>query len=135
MCDGPLPGKQPAPIDREASAAVTRSVEEKVAADRAEISKALSLYNAAFEKKDITLLKSVWPNLPAILSQAFRGKEAIRSQLHPLAPPEVTGDRASVRCTRVTEQVTQFGRKKPVEDTPIVRMRRESEHWAIYAID
>jgi hypothetical protein len=122
-------------IDRETSAAVVRNAEEKTATDRAEISKTLALYGSAFEKKDLNLLRSVWPTLPeATLSQAF-GKESVRSQLRALAPAELSGDRASVRCTRITEQVTQFGRKKPLEDTRIVHLRKENDRWVIYAID
>jgi hypothetical protein len=123
-------------IEHETSAAVSKGAEDKAAADRAEISRALALYGSAFEKKDINLLKSVWPNLPeAALTQAFHGKGAIRSELRALAPAELNGDRASVRCTRITEQVTQFGRQKPNEDTRTVRLRRERERWVIYAID
>jgi hypothetical protein len=122
-------------IDREAAAAAARTAEERLTADRGEISKVLAIYSAAFEKKDINLLKTVWPDLPAALAQALRGRGEIRSQLRPLAPAEFSGDRASISCMRVTEQVTQFGRQKPVEETRTVRLRRESGRWVIYAID
>jgi hypothetical protein len=123
-------------IDREAAASSARVAEQQVSADRGEIAKAFTAYATAFEKKDIGLLKSVWPTLPeASLAQAFRGRGEIRSQLRPLAQAEITGDRATVRCTRVTEQVTQFGRQKPVEETRTVKLRREGGRWIIYAID
>jgi hypothetical protein len=111
-------------------------VEERIAADRAEISRVLSQYAAAFQKKDLDLLKAVWPTLPlATLAPAFRGSGELRSELRPLAPAEFTGDSASVRCTRITSQATQFGRQKPMEETRSVRFRRENGHWVIYAID
>jgi eukaryotic-like serine/threonine-protein kinase len=123
-------------LEHDAAVAATRTADQKIAADRDEISKVLALYATAFEKKDLALLKTVWTTLPeASLAQAFRGKGVIRSQLRPLAPAEITGDRATVRCTRITEQVTQFGRQKPVEETRTVRLRRESGRWVIYGID
>jgi hypothetical protein len=90
----------------------------------------------AFEKKDLNSLKAIWPRVPeASLAQAFRGKGTIRSQLRPVAPVELAGDRATVRCIRVTEQVTQFGRQKPVEEARTVRLHREDGRWIISAID
>jgi hypothetical protein len=124
-------------IDREtAAAAAAKTVEEQSTTDRDEIAKVLTGYAAAFQKKDLNSLKTVWPNLPeAALAQVFRGKGEIRSELRPLAPAEFNGDRATVRCMRTTQQVTQFGRQKPVEETRTVRLRRESGRWVIYAID
>jgi len=93
-------------------------------------------YASAFEKKDLKLLKTIWPGLPeASLAEAFRGKGEIRSQLRPLAPAEIAGDHAVVRCTRITEQATQFGRQKPLEESRTVRFRKESGRWIISSID
>jgi hypothetical protein len=123
-------------IEREAAAAATRVAEDQTTADRGEISKVLTVYAAAFDRKDLNLLKTVWPGLPeAALAQVFRGRGEIRSQLRPLGPAELTGDRAIVRCMRITEQVTQFGRQKPVEEARTVRLKRESGRWVISAID
>lgn len=123
-------------MEREATAAAAKTAEDRGAVERAEISKVLTTYSAAFERKDLTLLKTVWPTLPeAALAQVFRGGGAIRSQLRLLGPVELSGDRATARCMRITEQVTQFGRQKPVEETRTVRLRRESGRWVIYAID
>jgi hypothetical protein len=127
-------------IDREvataATAAAAKKAEEQTGAERSEISRVFAAYASAFEKKDLKLLKTVWPDLPeAALAQAFHGKGEIRSQLRALAPPELTGDRASVRCLRITEQATQFGRQKPVEEPRTVRLRKESGRWIISAID
>jgi hypothetical protein len=82
------------------------------------------------------LLKSLWPNLPeADLARAFRSGGKIRSELRPQAPAELAGDRATVRCTRITEQVTQFGRQRPVEETKTVRLHKENGRWVISSID
>jgi serine/threonine-protein kinase len=127
-------------IDREttaaSNAAAARRAEEQAGADRNDITRVLSVYATAFEKKDLNLLKTVWPNLPeASLSPVFHAKGGIRSELRPLAPAELAGDRATVRCIRVTEQSTQFGRQKPFEETRTVRLRRENARWVISAID
>ena len=131
-------------IDREAAAAANAATvaaaatraEVQVAADRNEISKLLTSYAMAFENRDLTLLKTIWPGLPvASLAQAFRGKGGIHSQLRPVAPVELAGERATVRCIRVTEQATQFGRQKPVEEARTVRLRRENGRWIISTID
>jgi serine/threonine-protein kinase len=131
-------------IDREttiaanaaAAEAAARRAEEQAGADRNEIARVLSAYATAFEKKDLGLLKTIWPDLPeASLAQAFRVKGGIHSQLRPVAPIEFTGDRANVRCVRVTEQATQFGRQKPFEEARTVRLRRENGRWIISAID
>jgi serine/threonine-protein kinase len=123
-------------IEREAEAAATHTAEKQITTDREEIARLLNLYAAAFERKDLNLLKSVWPGLPqAALAQAFRGRGEIRSHLRPLAPAELAGGHATIRCTRVTEQVTQFGRQKPVEEARTVRLRKENGRWVIYAID
>jgi hypothetical protein len=131
-------------IDREttvaanaaAAEAAAKRAEEQAGADRNEIARVLSAYATAFEKKDLDLLKTIWPDLPeASLAQAFRVKGGIHSQLRPAAPVELAGDRANVRCIRVTEQATQFGRQKPFEEARTVRLRRESGRWIISAID
>jgi hypothetical protein len=123
-------------MDQEARATAAKKMEEQTAADGVEIRKVLSLYAAAFDRKDLRLLKSVWPDLPeAALTQAFRAKGEIRSALNPVAPPELNGNTASIRCKRVTEQVTQFGRQKPVEEARTVRLRKDGGRWVISAID
>jgi hypothetical protein len=130
-------------IDRETAsaadataAAAAKRAEEQADADRKEIARVLAVYAGAFEKKDLNSLKAIWPGLPETsLAQAFRDKGGIRSQLRPVAPVELAGDRANVRCIRVTEQVTQFGRQKPVEEARTVRLRRENGRWIISAID
>jgi hypothetical protein len=125
-----------AAANADAAAAAAKRAEEQATADRSEIAKVLTAYATAFEKKDLNLLKSIWPDLPeASFAQAFRGKAGIRSQLRPVAPVELAGDRANVRCTRVTEQATQFGRQRPVEEARTVHLRRENERWIISAID
>jgi hypothetical protein len=123
-------------IDSEAATAAAKTIEDRVAADRAEIARVLAVYATAFEKKDLALLKTVWPNLPeTALAPAFRSKGELRQQLRPQSPAEFKGDGAIVPCIRVTEQVTQFGRQKPVEEARTVRLRRENGRWIIYAID
>jgi predicted Ser/Thr protein kinase len=125
----PLPVKKVEPVP-------ANTAHEQIAADRGEISKVFTVYAAAFEKKDLKLLRTVWPALPeTVLAQAFRASDKIRSQLRPLAPAELTGDRAVVRCTRVIEQVTQFGRQRPVEEPRTVHLRKENGRWLISAID
>jgi serine/threonine-protein kinase len=122
--------------DAAAAATAAKRAEEQAVADRKEIDRVLTAYASAFEKKDLNSLKTIWPGLPeASLAQAFRGKGAIRSQLRPVAPVELAGDRATVRCIRVTEQVTPFGRQKPVEEARTVRLYRENGRWIISAID
>jgi DNA-binding transcriptional regulator YbjK len=123
-------------LDREAATAAAKTLEEQSTTDRNEIAKVLTVYAAAFQKKDLNLLRTVWPDLPqAALAQAFRARGEIHSELRPLASAEFAGDRATVRCMRITQQVTQFGRQKPVEEARTVRLRRESGRWVIYAID
>ena len=39
------------------------------------------------------------------------------------------------QAEKVTEQATQFGRQKPVEEARTVRLRRENGRWIISAID
>jgi hypothetical protein len=57
----------------------------------------------------------------------FRNKGIIRSELQPLAAAEVSGDQAAIRCTRRTEQVTQFGRQTPVEQALTVRLEKKMD--------
>lgn len=117
-------------------ATTTAKKDEQITSDLSEISKVLAGYATAFERKDLNSLKVLWPGLPeAALAQAFRGKGTIRSQLRPLAPAELTGDSAMVRCMRITEQNTQFGRQKPVEEPRTVHLRKEAGRWVISAIN
>lgn len=123
------PGPDPAALERSRA-------DDELAADSREISKVLAVYAAAFDRKDLSLLKSVWPGLPeAALAPVFHSKGVIRSELQPLAAAAVSGDRASVRCTRRTEQVTQFGRQKPVEQVLTVRLEKKAGRWIISAIN
>jgi serine/threonine-protein kinase len=122
-------------LEHEAAAAASRTAEQQVAADRSQILKVLATYAAAFETKDLPLLKSVWPAAPENLAQALRGKGVIRSQLRPLALAEITGDGATVHCTRITEQITQFGRQKPVEEIRTVHLHKQDGRWIISGID
>jgi hypothetical protein len=123
-------------MDKEVAASAPKTADEQLNIDRGEISKVLTVYATAFESKDINLLKTIWPALPeAALKQAFRGKGTIRSQLRPLAAIEIIGERAIVRCMRITEQVTEFGRQKPIEQPRTVHLRKEGGRWVISAID
>jgi hypothetical protein len=137
--DSPLAQQAASELERmakQAAAAPQKNAGDEVAADRREISKVLALYAAAFDRKDLTLLKSVWPGLPeAALAPVFRGKGIIRSELRPLAEAEVSGSSASVRCTRRTEQVTEFGRQKPVEQVLTVHLDKKDGRWVISAIN
>lgn len=132
----PVPLPQPARPSPDRALLQRSRADDEFAADRREISKVLAAYSTAFDRKDLNLLKSVWPGLPeSALVPVFRSKGIIRSELQPLAAVEVSGDQASVRCTRRTEQVTQFGRQKPVEQILIVRLEKKEGRWRISAIN
>jgi hypothetical protein len=124
-------------MEREAAAAAQKKQEERLASERAEIEKTFAIFATAFERKDLELLRSVWPkpDQEAALAQAFRSRgEEIRQQLRPIGPIDVAGDNATVRCMRIIQQVGQFGAQKPVEQPKTVRLRKENGRWVIDAI-
>ncbi|HZS54376.1 MAG TPA: protein kinase [Bryobacteraceae bacterium] len=123
-------------MKREAAGIAKKKTDNQLTVDREEISRVLTVYAAAFDQKNLNLLKTIWPGLPeTALARAFRGKGEIRSQLRPLAAAEVIDENATIRCSRVTDQITEFGRQKPVEETRTVHLHKENGRWVISAID
>jgi hypothetical protein len=116
----------------------SHSAKEKTSANAAVLS-AIERYSKAYESRDIEALQSARPSLtPAErkrLQEAFRGFKSIKYRLSPLGEPAVEPTGASVKCRlQVEMRSNDGGSPRPVDQSVIVKLRRQGETWAIDSI-
>jgi len=109
-------------------------------ADEQSIAQTLSEFEAAYNRKDLTGLETIWNPMPgntsAIIREQFRIARTITFQLRPLASPVVSGDSASVDCTRTLNLVARDGQRPPaVSERVRVSLSRTRSGWAIQGIN
>ena len=103
------------------------------------IRQTLERLNQAYQQKDIDLVTSVWPTLDPRqvrrLEGAFRVARSMGYELQPLSSPQITDDRASVRCAQTVRYVDERGAQKPVESEVTVQLRKRGESWVIVSME
>jgi hypothetical protein len=110
------------------------------AGDEQSITQILSEFEAAYNRKDLVGLETIWNPMPgntaSIIGEQFRIARTITFQLRPLASPVVSGDSASVDCTRTLNLVARDGQKPPaVSERVRVSLGRTRSGWAIKEIN
>lgn len=109
------------------------------AAARALVTAALGRYRTAFENKDADGLKAVWPSLSRAELSSFQNffgiARSIKLDLQPLAPAEISGNGATLRCRRVITAADNRG-PLPVQDQVVViHFNRSGDAMTIQSID
>ena len=97
--------------------------------DRKAIQDTLEEYRSAYERKDLSSLTKIWPNLPRAFSKQFAGVDKIRVTLN-CGDPQIDGDAATVSCKQMTEFVAH-GKTNPFQDPRLFRLRRDQGRWVI----
>jgi len=127
---------------RAADEQAKRLAEERVrnarAAEYAAISGALRDYQAAYERKDLAALQTIWPSIPKqVLEEihgSFRDASVVSMDLRALGDPKVSGSTATVVCVRNLRQVIL---KRDLQASGRVRivLNRASSGWIIKSVD
>lgn len=117
-----------------------REAKEKEAADRAasdeqSISRTLSAFEAAYNRKDLAGLATIWSSLPRETYRTqFGDARALAFQLRPTGKPAVSGDTATVDCTRILS-ITTSGQRVPAATERVrVTLSRAPSGWLIQNI-
>ncbi len=125
-------------IDREIELQKKRTAEKLLAAaDRDAIANVLKRYEEAYRGKDRDLLKSVWPGIPRdslkAIEDAFKNFRSVSVEFRQVADPEISGDRASVKCRLIAESVDRNG-PHVNQSTVLIGLVKKNSKWVIDAI-
>jgi eukaryotic-like serine/threonine-protein kinase len=121
----------------EASAAqALREKEQKKLADEQAVLKTLKDFETAYNRKDIGTLQKIWSGLPAAAyRQQFDDAKELRFQLAPAGQPSVTGDSATVTCTRSLVYRGKILGVLQVSERVSVTLVRNSSGWLIGSME
>jgi hypothetical protein len=104
------------------------------------ITQVLAEFGAAFKRKDINTVSSLWPSMPNLRdyrkSFADNNYEVRQYSLDPQGSPEVQGDRAQVgvRLTASFAYKRGGGTDKPTPSAKTVLLEKRAGKWVITAI-
>ena len=110
----------------------------QITADRNLAQAAIEMYRQAFERKDVALLKSIWPSLSASDANSFQNffriAKTVKLDLQLTGDPEITADGALVRCRRILVASDDRG-PLPTQDQPVtIRLKKSSGAMQIDSI-
>ena len=121
-----------------ASAEQKRSDQEKfnrAAADATAILRTISDFETAYNGMDGAAMQRLYDNMPAILRNQFRNLKSVSYQLKPLEAPAVSGNSATVMCTRAVSMVAKNNdRQNPKPERVRVTLSRTTSGWVIREI-
>jgi serine/threonine protein kinase len=115
-----------------------RAEAARIAADDAAISRALKEYQAAYERKDLAALQTIWPSIPKASLDGIRGSfhdaTEVSMGLRPVGEPKISGNSATVLCDRNLRQVIL---KRVLQASGRVRivLLRAGTGWTIQSVD
>jgi len=107
-------------------------------ADYAAISRALRDYQAAYQRKDLSALQTIWPSIPKQALEGIRGSfhdaSEVSMELRSMGDPKVSGNTATVICDRNLHQVIL---KRAFQASGRVRivLSRAGPGWLIQSVD
>jgi hypothetical protein len=107
-------------------------------AENAAISRALRDYQAAYSRKDLTALQTIWPSIPKQALEGIRGSfrdaSEVSMDLRAVGDPQISGNSATVICDRNLHQVIM---KRAFQATGKVRivLSRVASGWIIQSVD
>jgi hypothetical protein len=136
-------------------AAADKTSADKVAADRAAQAKeqaraaaaeiqavngTIKAYETAYNDMKLADLQRIWPGMPKTTrdstSAQFRDAKTVSFKLEPIGQPMVSGNSATVTCTRTSSMVPKSGKTPPPEsDRVTVILDRSPTGWLIRSIN
>ena len=116
-----------------------RDVAARRVADEQAVGKALTDFEAAYNRKDMAALEALWSPMPgntaALMRDQFRLARTITFQLRPVGRPAMAGDSATIDCTRTLNLITRDGGHPPaVAERVRVTLGRTRTGWVIQSI-
>lgn len=124
--------------DEEAKAAVEEKARGVRAAELQTVSRALSDYQRAYQRKDPAALQAIWPSLSKTsldeIRSSFHDASEVSVDLRPVGNPEISGVTATVLCDRTVRQIIM---KRPMQASDRVRivLNRKGAGWVITSMD
>ncbi len=99
----------------------------------------IARYAKAYESKDVEAMQAARPGFGAAdkkrLEQAFREFKSVRYSLSPMGDPAVEPTAATVKCRlKVEMKSNDGGSPRPVDQSVIVKLRRQADAWVIDTI-
>ncbi len=115
-----------------------RAAAARIAADDAAISRTLKEYQAAFERKDLAALQTIWPSIPKAsldgIRSSFHDASEVSMELRPAGEPKISGNSATVLCDRNLHQVI-LKRVLQASDRVRIVLIRAGTGWTIQSVD
>ncbi len=125
-------------LDEQAKRLSDEQAKNVRSAENAAISRALRDYQAAYSRKDLTALQTIWPSIPKQALEGIRGSfrdaSEVRMDLRAVGDPQISGNTATVICDRNLHQVIM---KRAFQATGKVRivLSRVASGWIIQSVD
>jgi serine/threonine-protein kinase len=119
------------------AAASLRKAQEQSQADANSILSTINRYADAWGKKDMGTIVGLFPTLDRrTVKKSLGDVNTIQMILKPTAAPSVTGDTATVSCTRSVQQSFRNGPEMSPPPTAVtVRLSRHGANWLIDSIN
>ena len=118
-----------------------RTLAEKAEADyvaiqRLAIRRLLQRFTEAYEQRDASEVKALWPTLSSdkfkSISASFKQARSISFDLQPVSYLPVEQDEVKLTCKRSMQTVLKDGKRvKPVEDELTIELRKREGSWVI----
>jgi hypothetical protein len=112
---------------------------DRSSSERQAILNTISQFEAAFNRRDLAALRSIWTGMPKAAGEVYRNEfrdtRSLEFRLTPVGPPDVNHDQATVICTRTQNFVAKNGaHPPPTSDRVRVALVRVGSQWNISAI-
>jgi serine/threonine-protein kinase len=109
------------------------------ALDQQAIVRAIGAFESAYNRMDLPGLQALWNGMPKSTSDAYRDQfrfaKSVAFQLQPLEAPAVSGDTATVACTRSLSLTLKSGPRPPgVNEKVRVTLGKAGTGWVIRSI-
>lgn len=86
----------------------------------------------AYSIKDANAVCGIWPKCPRkTFEQVFKSAQSASLSLHPIEAASISGDSASIVCTRRTVTVYGGAQQKVDEQKVTIHLRKQNENWRI----
>jgi hypothetical protein len=100
------------------------------------ITQTISDFEGAYNRRDLKSLQALYSGLQKSVGDQFKDARTLSFQLRPMGQPVVSGDSATVTCTRTLDVTFKtIPRQPPVSERVLVTLVRAGAKWVIRAID